>query len=113
MCVCVCVDVILRLRIDFPTPRISMQIKAAVFHYDPHCVRWELGLSTPDQRKAAWRFGHEGIILLDGTFNVSDKLLLLFIVMVIDDSWKGVRRVDGCDSCTGKRAYTEFNHTRI
>jgi hypothetical protein len=51
---------------------------------------WELGLSTPEQRKAAYKYGHEGLILLDGTFNVSDKRVLLFIVMVIDENWKGM-----------------------
>jgi hypothetical protein len=43
----------------------------------------------PAQRAAAYKYGHEGLILLDGTFNVSDKRLLLFILMVIDESWKG------------------------
>jgi hypothetical protein len=68
-----------------------VQIQAAVFHYKPDASRctWELGLSTPAQRAAAYKYGHEGLILLDGTFNVSDKRLLLFILMVIDESWKG------------------------
>ena len=51
---------------------------------------WELGISTPEQRKAAWKYGHGKLILMDGTFNVSDKRVLLFIVMVIDENWKGV-----------------------
>ena len=68
-----------------------MQIQAAVFHYKPDASRctWELGLSTAAQRAAAYKYGHKGLILLDGTFNVSDKRLLLFILMVIDESWKG------------------------
>ena len=56
----------------------------------PSGERWELGISTPEQRAAAWKYGHNKVILMDGTFNVSDKRLLLFIVMVLDDSWKGI-----------------------
>ena len=67
------------------------QFSEAVFHYKPDGQRWELGISTPAQREAAWKYGHGRIILVDGTFNVSDKNLLMFIVMVIDDDWKGVR----------------------
>jgi hypothetical protein len=70
---------------QYPSP----QIRAAVFHYEPSGTRWELGISTPEQRKAAWQYGHNNLILMDGTFNVSDKRLLLFIVMVIDDNYKG------------------------
>lgn len=67
------------------------QMKAAVFYYDPDGPQgiWELGISTPVQREAAYKYGHENLVLLDGTFNVSGKRLLLFIVMVIDESWKG------------------------
>jgi hypothetical protein len=64
------------------------QIKEAVFHYQKG-ARWELGISTPEQKEAAWAHGHGKLIMIDGTFNVSDKLVLLFVVMVVDDSYKG------------------------
>lgn len=62
-----------------------------MFHYEPNTKdnRWELGISTKEQREAAWKYGHGGLILMDGTFNVCDVGLLMFIVMVIDEDWKG------------------------
>ncbi|KAJ7679886.1 hypothetical protein B0H17DRAFT_1138902 [Mycena rosella] len=39
---------------------------------------------------AAWKYGHENQIMLDGTFGICDSRLLLFIVMVIDENRRGV-----------------------
>lgn len=55
-----------------------MQIKEAVFHYDPTAkikgrTYWTLGISTPEQRHLAWTYGHEKLILVDGTFGICDK----------------------------------------
>lgn len=70
------------------------QICDGVFLYEPDGQRWKLGISTPEQRAAAWKYGHHSLILMDGTFNVSDKRVLLFIVMVVDENWKGT-----CATC--------------
>jgi hypothetical protein len=39
---------------------------------------------------AAWKYGHQNQIILDGTFGVCDSRLLLFIIMVVDENKKGV-----------------------
>jgi hypothetical protein len=41
-------------------------------------------------RAAAWNYGHENQIILDGTFGVCDSRLLLFILMVTDENKKGI-----------------------
>jgi len=60
------------------TPTLLLQIKAATFHFDPtlevnKLKYWTLGISTPDQRTFAWKYGHDGFIMVDGTFNICDK----------------------------------------
>ena len=52
--------------------------------------RFEISLSTPEMDEAAWRFGHENQILLDGTFGICNKRILLFISMVLDEERKGI-----------------------
>lgn len=84
---------------------MHFQIKEAIFHYQTG-ARWELGISTPEQREAAWKYGHDKLVLLDGTFNISDKNVLLFVVMVIDESWKGMFAQAGVLlSCDGPNAH--------
>jgi hypothetical protein len=41
-------------------------------------------------REAAWKYSHESQIILDGTFGVCDKKILLFIVMGVDERGKGI-----------------------
>ena len=60
------------------------QIKDAVFWYDP-CYEskgrkyWLLGISTPEQRDAAWQYGHVKMVFMDGTFNICNKYVLLLL----------------------------------
>ncbi|KAJ7197982.1 hypothetical protein GGX14DRAFT_573824 [Mycena pura] len=68
-------------------------IAEAVFHYHARLAkeeRLEVCVATPEMEDAAWKYGHKGQLLLDGTFGVTDSRLLLFIVMVIDKERKGV-----------------------
>ncbi|KAJ7210829.1 hypothetical protein GGX14DRAFT_394454 [Mycena pura] len=68
-------------------------IAEAVFHYHARLAkeeRLEVCVATPEMEDAAWKYGHKGQLLLDGTFGVTDSRLLLFIVMVVDEEWKGV-----------------------
>lgn len=44
-------------------------------------------------RDATWKYGHGNQIMLDGTFGVCDSKVLLFIVMGVDENWKGVSLV--------------------
>src|SRR6266542_3582857 len=52
--------------------------------------RFELVLSTPEQQQCAWQYGHQNLILLHGTFGVSDCRILLFILMVLDQENHGI-----------------------
>lgn len=79
--------------LDAQSPRFDPEVKAATLHYQAHTAtseRLELIICTPAMREAAWRLGHQNQVLLDGTFGVSRQKVLLFILMAIDDDWKGV-----------------------
>ena len=68
-----------------------MQIIDAVFYYkarDEH-GRWAIGISTPDQRDVAWKYGNNNVLVMDGTFGVSTKKVLCFIVHVVDENNRG------------------------
>ena len=41
-------------------------------------------------KKAAWRYVHDSQLILDGTFGICDRQLLLFIGMGIDEHYRGV-----------------------
>ncbi|CUA78041.1 hypothetical protein RSOLAG22IIIB_13012 [Rhizoctonia solani] len=65
----------------------------AIFHYSARTeqsARLEICIATDEMKEAAWRYGHQRQILLDGTFGVCDRRLLLFIVMGIDKQNHGV-----------------------
>ncbi|CAK5263752.1 unnamed protein product [Mycena citricolor] len=65
----------------------------AVFHYSARAERnerFEVCVATEEMDAAAWKHGHRKQIILDGTFGVCDKRLLLFIAMVVDEQKKGI-----------------------
>nr|GAT46986.1 predicted protein [Mycena chlorophos] len=65
----------------------------AIFHYSARAAReerFEICVSTPEMTESTWKYGHEGQLLLDGTFGVTNSRLLLFIVMVVDEHGKGI-----------------------
>ncbi|CAG8687195.1 24460_t:CDS:2, partial [Gigaspora rosea] len=69
------------------------ELKEACLHYQPRIKetdRLEIIISTREQQKCAWKYGHQNLILIDGTFGVSKNKLLLFIIMVIDENNKGI-----------------------
>lgn len=69
------------------------ELKAACLHYQPHTNdtdRLEIIICTPEQQEYAWKYGHQNLILVDGTFGISKHKLLLFIIMVIDEKNKGI-----------------------
>ena len=41
-------------------------------------------------KDAAWQYAHHSQLILDGTFRVCDKRILLFIMMGVDENRKGV-----------------------
>lgn len=52
--------------------------------------RLVLIIATPEMQDAAWKYGHEGHILLDLTFGFCSARANLLILMAIDDNYKGV-----------------------
>ncbi|KLO10035.1 hypothetical protein SCHPADRAFT_833081 [Schizopora paradoxa] len=79
--------------LDPESENYNEKIRNGVFHYVPRSDdddRFEIGIATVEMDEAAWKYGHSSQIILDGTFGVCSERLLLFIVMVIDEAWKGV-----------------------
>lgn len=48
-----------------------------------------MGISTPAQRELAWRYAHKGMVIIDGAFGVSSKLVMCFIVFAVDGDNRG------------------------
>lgn len=68
-------------------------LRSSIFHYAARTDandRLEIGIATSDMKQASWRYAHQQQILLDGTFGVCDRRLLLFIVMAVDEQNHGV-----------------------
>ncbi|RIA83827.1 hypothetical protein C1645_880276 [Glomus cerebriforme] len=68
-------------------------IKASTIYYKPkqsNQDRLMLVLATPEQRKIAWKHGHNGIIHFNGTFGFSNKKVLLFVLLVVNQDNKGI-----------------------
>jgi hypothetical protein len=86
-----------RVQVEYSLDQIfgndgDLVLKEACFHYQPKTInnRLEIGISTIAQRDLAWSFGHENILLLDGTFGVCNRKILLFILMILDQQKQGV-----------------------
>ncbi|RKO87741.1 hypothetical protein BDK51DRAFT_29331 [Blyttiomyces helicus] len=52
--------------------------------------QFELWIASPPMLEAAWHHGHGKLILMDSTFGVSLQKILFFVVLVIDENYKGV-----------------------
>ncbi|KAJ7936975.1 hypothetical protein B0H13DRAFT_2431003 [Mycena leptocephala] len=79
--------------LDPESPQYNATIAEVVFHYSARAIkgeRFEACIATDEMNAAAWKYGHENQIILDGTFGICDSRLLLFIVIVIDKNGKGV-----------------------
>ncbi|KAI0700325.1 hypothetical protein BC835DRAFT_1412129 [Cytidiella melzeri] len=72
----------------------TTQLTDLLIHYQPHIqgktARFELALSTPEQQVMAWKYGHKNVVVMDGTFGVCSVRVLLFILMVVDNSNRGI-----------------------
>lgn len=65
----------------------------AVFGYHARQTqdeRFKICLHTREMCEAAWRYAHSQQLLLDGTFGICDRRLLLFIAMAVDEHHKGL-----------------------
>lgn len=79
--------------LDPESSQFNQRLCNAIFHYSPRATRgerFEACIATPEMKEAAWKYAHKSQIILDGTFGVCDKKILLFIIMGIDDLGKGV-----------------------
>lgn len=75
------------------SPDFKQEIQDAVFHYSARSdagERFQICLSTSEMDAAAWKYGHQSQIILDGTFGVCSTRLLLFIALAVDEHGKGV-----------------------
>jgi hypothetical protein len=72
--------------------RVYELIEATVY-YKPRKElndRFILVLATKNQRDLAWKFGHQKFLHMDGTFGISNKKILLFTLLVLDDQKRGI-----------------------
>lgn len=79
--------------LDPTSPGYNATFADAVFHYSPRAAkndRFEVCIATDDMRKAAWKYAHGSQLILDGTFGLCDRKLLLFILMAVDEKKHGV-----------------------
>ncbi|KAI1781670.1 hypothetical protein LXA43DRAFT_977973 [Ganoderma leucocontextum] len=79
--------------LDTTSPAYNPAFADAVFHYSPRATkneRFEVCIATADMRNAAWRYAHGSQLILDGTFGLCDRKLLLFILMATDEKGRGV-----------------------
>ncbi|KAF7790324.1 hypothetical protein EIP86_001278 [Pleurotus ostreatoroseus] len=79
--------------LDPKSPRYNKTLADAVFHYKPRAdkgERFEVCIANKDMQDAAWKYAHHSQVLLDGTFGICNRKILLFIVMGIDEKKRGV-----------------------
>ena len=65
----------------------------AIFHYQAQAAcdeRFEICIANDDMKDAAWCYGHKSQVMLDGTFGICNKKMLLFILMGVNEKKKGV-----------------------
>ncbi|KAG8918999.1 hypothetical protein FRC02_001993 [Tulasnella sp. 418] len=65
----------------------------SVISYSPRTTteeRFKACIVSKEMEDATWRYGHNSQIILDGTFGVCDRRVLLFIIMGIDKDRRGV-----------------------
>jgi len=92
------------------------EITEATIYYKPRKEindRFMLVLATKNQRDLAWKFGHQQILHLDGTFGISNKKVLLFTLLVLDDQKKGIPIGYLIFSAAGgaQRASSSYDHS--
>ncbi|EKM49404.1 uncharacterized protein PHACADRAFT_167239 [Phanerochaete carnosa HHB-10118-sp] len=64
------------------SPQYNCALANAVFYYGARtiCEEWlKVCIATPEMREAAWKYAHHSQIILDGTFDVCNRKMLLFI----------------------------------
>ena len=78
---------------DPSSSEYNSTLARAIFHYQARAARdeqFEICIANDDMKDAAWCYGHKSQVMLDGTFGICDKKMLLFILMGVDEKKKGV-----------------------
>lgn len=95
--------------------RVHELIEATVY-YKPRRElngRFILVLATKNQRDLPWKFGHQKILHMDETFGISNKKILLFTLLVLDDQKRGALIGYLLFSATGgaQRSSSSYNNS--
>ncbi|KAJ8508307.1 hypothetical protein ONZ45_g9395 [Pleurotus djamor] len=80
-------------RASNPQPPSPMLSDALLYYQAPgpgNDDRLIMILATARQREMAWRFGHNGQVLMDGTFGLCSSAVLVFFLMVVDNDGRGI-----------------------
>ena len=70
------------------SPHFKPELHAAVFYYKERCQpldRFKICIQTDEMKAASWKYAHGKQLILDGTFGLCDRRLLLFIGMAVDE----------------------------
>ncbi|KAF8504060.1 hypothetical protein JB92DRAFT_2969083 [Gautieria morchelliformis] len=68
------------------------ELAGAVFDYQARVEkdgRLRICIQTAEMKDAAWKYAHQGQLILDGTFGICDRRVLLFIALGIDEGKRG------------------------
>ncbi|KAL0956114.1 hypothetical protein HGRIS_002282 [Hohenbuehelia grisea] len=79
--------------LDPSSPDFKPVLREAIFYYMPRMTKEErlkVCISTAEMDEAAWKYGHQSQIILDGTFGICSVRMLLFITLAVDEDGKGV-----------------------
>ena len=79
--------------LDPMSHQYSQALANTVFHYSAQKMKdnqFEICIAMKDMQDAAWKYAHRSQIILNKTFGLCDKQILLFIVMGVDDERKGI-----------------------
>jgi hypothetical protein len=80
-------------RADKSQPPSTLLTESCLYyqaHEKPKTDRFEIILSTPEMRDAAWKYGHKKQALMDLTFGVCSACALLVILMALDENGTGI-----------------------
>ncbi|KAF9029036.1 hypothetical protein BDZ89DRAFT_1133294 [Hymenopellis radicata] len=79
--------------LDTSSPQYDPVFAEAVFHYNERAERGdriEVCVATNEMKDAAWKYGHGKQLIMDGTFGICNRKVLLFVLMGVDEENKGV-----------------------
>ncbi|PBK80706.1 hypothetical protein ARMGADRAFT_1039860 [Armillaria gallica] len=75
---------------QIPWENVGCLSYAHTLYDDGNKARFELVISTPQQKEATWKYGHQKQVFMDLTFGFSSSRVLLAILLAVDDNKRGV-----------------------